>query len=84
MPSALITRLIVNARVATGDPGRPWADAIAIAGDVVERIGSSAELRKLIPEGTPVIDAKGALVADGATLTPGAPADFTLGAGPLP
>jgi predicted amidohydrolase YtcJ len=53
--------LIVNARVATGDPRRPWADAVAVAGDVVVRIGSSAELRKLGPE-IRVVDARGASV----------------------
>ena len=53
--------LIVNARVATGDPRRPWADAVAVAGDTVVRVGSSAELRKLAAEAR-VVDARGAAV----------------------
>lgn len=53
--------LIVNARVATGDPRRPWADAVALAGDAVVRLGSSAELRKLAADAR-VVDARGAAV----------------------
>ena len=57
-----ITRMIVNARVQTGDPRRPWADAVALAGDRVVAVGSSAELRKLAPTGVAVVDARGAVV----------------------
>lgn len=59
---AAITRLIVNARVDTGDARRPWADAVALAGDRVVAAGSSAELRKLAPSGVAVVDARGALL----------------------
>ena len=57
-----IRRLIVNARVATGDPRRPWADALLLEGDRVIAIGQSAALRKRAPAAT-VIDADGAEVA---------------------
>jgi predicted amidohydrolase YtcJ len=57
-----ITRLIVNARVETGDPRRPWADAVALAGDRVVAAGSSAELRKLAPAEVPVVDARGTVL----------------------
>ncbi|MGH7670584.1 MAG: hypothetical protein ACRENQ_13955 [Gemmatimonadaceae bacterium] len=57
-----ITRVIVNARVQTGDPRRPWADAVALAADRVVVVGSSAELRKLAPAGAAVIDAHGGVV----------------------
>ncbi len=55
-----ITRVIVNARVRTGDPRRPWADAVALAVDRVVAVGSSAELRKLAPADVVVVDAQGA------------------------
>lgn len=55
-------RLIVNARVATGDPRRPWADAILLEGDRVVAVGQSAALRKRAGDAT-VIDAQGAEVA---------------------
>lgn len=43
-------RLLVNARVATGNPQRPWADAILFEGDRVVAVGSSAALRKRAPQ----------------------------------
>lgn len=54
---------IVNARVWTGDSTRPWADAVAISGDTILAVGSSAEIRKLGAER--VIDARGGMVAPG-------------------
>lgn len=56
---------IVNARVWTGDPSRPWADAVAIDGDTIALVGSSAEVRKRLPTGARVIDAQGGLVTPG-------------------
>jgi predicted amidohydrolase YtcJ len=59
-------RLIVNARIATGNPQRPWADAMLLEGDAVLEIGASAALRKRAGDAD-VIDARGAEVAsDGA------------------
>jgi len=63
--SPTITLAIVNARVWTGDTARPWADAIAIAGDTIAAVGSSAELRKRLPTTARVIDAKGGMVTPG-------------------
>jgi predicted amidohydrolase YtcJ len=54
---------IVNARVWTGDSTRPWAEAVAINGDTIVAVGSSAEVRKL--NATRVVDAKGGMVAPG-------------------
>jgi predicted amidohydrolase YtcJ len=54
-----ITRVIVNARISTGDPRRPWADAAALAGDRVVAVGASAEIRKLAPRDAVVEDARG-------------------------
>src|SRR5688572_16881282 len=56
---------IVNARVWTGDAARPWADAVAVAGDEIVAVGSSAEVRKLAREGTRVIDGSGRMVVPG-------------------
>ena len=59
-------RLIVNARIATGDPRRPWADAMLLEGTTVIAMGQSAALRKRAGDAE-VIDAKGAIVEpDGA------------------
>ncbi len=62
--SVAISIVIVNARVWTGDPRRPWADAIAIEGERIAAVGSSAEVMKLAA-GARVIDAKGAMVVPG-------------------
>ena len=56
--------VIVNARIWTGDARRPWADAVAIEGDRIMAVGSSAEIMKLAA-GARVIDAKGAMVTPG-------------------
>jgi len=60
--------VIVNARVWTGDPRRPWADAVAVEGDRIKAVGSSAEIMKLAA-GARVIDARGAMVVPGFTDT---------------
>jgi predicted amidohydrolase YtcJ len=46
-PAAPVTLVVVNARVWTGDARRPWADAIAVRGERIALVGSSAEVRKL-------------------------------------
>lgn len=59
-------RLIVNARIATGDAQRPWADAMLLEGETVIAMGASAALKKRAGDAE-VIDAKGAVVeTDGA------------------
>jgi predicted amidohydrolase YtcJ len=59
------TLAIVNARIWTGDESRPWADAVAVAGDEIVAVGSSAEIRKLAKAGTRVIDGSGRMVVPG-------------------
>ncbi|MDH5233553.1 MAG: amidohydrolase [Gemmatimonadota bacterium] len=62
--SMAVSFVIVNARVWTGDPRRPWVDAVAVEGDRIAAVGSSAEIRKLAGAAR-VIDAKGAMVVPG-------------------
>ena len=62
--SMAVNLIIVNARVWTGDPRRPWADAVAIEGDRITAVGTSAEIMKLARDAR-VIDAKGAMVVPG-------------------
>jgi predicted amidohydrolase YtcJ len=64
MPSeSKVSLAIVNARVWTGDSARPWAEAIAVNGDTIVAVGSSAEVRKL--GAARVVDAKGGMVTPG-------------------
>ncbi|AHG92015.1 Amidohydrolase 3 [Gemmatirosa kalamazoonensis] len=60
-----VSLAVVNARVWTGDPRRPWADALAVRGERLAAVGSSAEVRKLAGSAARVVDAKGALVVPG-------------------
>lgn len=53
---------IINARVWTGNPGRPWADAVLVRGDRIALVGSSAEVRKGSDPSCRRIDARGLLV----------------------
>lgn len=64
-PTAGPTLAIVNARIWTGEAKRPWADAIAIDGERITAVGSSAEVRKMTTASTRVIDAHGMMVVPG-------------------
>ena len=55
---------IVNARVWTGDPRRPWADAVLVRGERIEAVGSSAEIKKRAGRAR-ILDAKGMMVTPG-------------------
>jgi predicted amidohydrolase YtcJ len=65
--TAVITLAVINARIWTGDPGRPWADALAVSQDRIAAVGSTAEIRKLAAAGARIVDAKGAMVTPGFT-----------------
>jgi hypothetical protein len=59
------TLAVVNARVWTGDPRRPWVDALAVDGDRIALVGTSAEVKKLAAASTRVVDADGMMVVPG-------------------
>ncbi len=56
---------IVNARIWTGDEAQPWAEAIAINGETIIYVGSNEEIRKMLADGTELIDAKGQMLVPG-------------------
>lgn len=76
-----ITLAIVNARVWTGDPARPWADAVLMSGDRIVLVGTDAEVQARLAVGSgnrrpqdgpvdsvvgpPIIDANGGMVVPG-------------------
>ena len=62
--SGPVTLAVVNARVWTGDSTRPWADAIAVRGDRIAMVGSSAAVRKAAGSAR-VVDASGQMVVPG-------------------
>jgi predicted amidohydrolase YtcJ len=57
--------LILNARVFTGVEGNPWAEAVAVTGERIARVGTTADLRGLAGATTRVVDAEGRLVIPG-------------------
>ena len=73
---------LVNGRIRTGDPRRPVADAMAVAGSVLALVGSSAEVRKFAGKGPRVIDMRGGTVVpvpdSDAVLRRGAAASFAV------
>jgi predicted amidohydrolase YtcJ len=65
--TAPVTLAVVNARVWTGNASHPWATGVAVAGDRLVAVGSSAEIAKFA-RGSPnarIIDAKGGMVTPG-------------------
>ncbi len=60
-----ITSAIVNGSVWTGESAQPWAQAVAIMGDRIARVGSTPEIEKLVTRDTRVIDAHGGMVVPG-------------------
>lgn len=65
------TLVIANARIATGDPARPWITALAISDETLAAMGSAAEILKLAVPTTRVVDAGGRALA--------LPRDFRIG-----
>lgn len=59
------TLLVTRARVWTGDSTRPWAEAVAVAGDRILAVGSAAELARYRGARTRIVEAAGRFVAPG-------------------
>jgi predicted amidohydrolase YtcJ len=57
--------VLINGSVWTVNPAQPWAEALAVDGDRILRVGRTTEIRKLAGKKTRVIDLKGALVLPG-------------------
>jgi predicted amidohydrolase YtcJ len=57
--------VIINAHVRTMDEGRPEAEAVAVIGNRIVAVGSTAEIKRLVGPNTRVVDAGGRLVLPG-------------------
>lgn len=57
--------IVVNARVWTGDPAHPEAEALAVRGDRVAAVGARAEIEKFRGRATRVVDAGGRFLMPG-------------------
>ncbi len=59
-----VTMAIVNARIWTGNPKQPWAEAIAISGDRIATVGSNDDVTRAAGDTHP-IDAHGQMITPG-------------------
>ena len=57
--------LLLHGRIYTVDPARPWAEAVAITGDRIAAVGTTAEIQALAGPQTRTIDLRGAFVTPG-------------------
>lgn len=56
---------IINARIWTGNPDQPWAEAIAIKGENILLVGTTSEVQKLMNDSSQIIDASGKMISPG-------------------
>jgi hypothetical protein len=57
--------VLTGGRVYTVEADRPWAEAVAVRGDRIVRVGSDAEVRRLAGPATRSVDLQGRLVLPG-------------------
>lgn len=57
--------VLINASVWTGNPRQARAEAVAMRGDNIYKVGTTREIRRLAGAGTAVVDLEGALVLPG-------------------
>ena len=57
--------ILAGGKVFTADPARPWAEAVAIAGERIVAVGTSAEVRPLAGSATRVIELQKRVVVPG-------------------
>jgi len=61
----MVNLALVNGKIWTGDYGRPWAEAVAVRGDRIIAVGTTADVRKLASAGMKLVDLGGSLVLPG-------------------
>lgn len=59
------TLVVTDARVWTGDPDRPWAEAVASRGETIIAVGSKSEIEPMIGEDTEIISVAGSMLVPG-------------------
>jgi len=59
--------VFLNGTLWTVNPDQPWAEAAAVDGDRIFKVGSTAEIKTLVGKETQVVDLEGALVLPGFT-----------------
>ncbi len=62
---AATERVFYNAKVFTGDPGQPYADAVAIRGDKIVAVGTRSEVIKAVGKTAELVDLQGKMLLPG-------------------
>ncbi len=62
-PSASL--VVTRARVWTGDPDLPWAEAVAVSGEEIVAVGSAEDIASFIGDATEVIESNGGMLVPG-------------------
>lgn len=57
--------ILLNGSIWTANPAQPWAEAVAVDGDRILRVGRTAEIKRLGGKKTRVIDLAGSLALPG-------------------
>lgn len=57
--------VLLSGKVFTGDPAKPWAEAVAIEGDKISAVGTTADIRAMATARTQTIDLGGRVVIPG-------------------
>ena len=64
-PADLASIVVIDARVWTGDSDNPWADAVAVDGDVIIAVGSEDDVSGFIGIDTRVLSVQGSMLVPG-------------------
>ncbi len=65
LPTQAADLIVTGARIWTAEAARPWAEAMATAGERVVAVGSDEDIRKLAGANTRRIDGRGQMVVPG-------------------
>ncbi len=61
----MVDLVLINGHVWTGNPRQPWAEAVAVRGQRIYRVGPTSEVRPLAAGGAEVVDLEGGLLLPG-------------------
>jgi predicted amidohydrolase YtcJ len=65
VPETTATLIVTDARVWTGNPEQPWAEAVASDGEHIVAVGSNADISALAGDTTEVISVDGSMLVPG-------------------
>lgn len=64
-PASRAADMVIYGRVWTGDSAQPWAEAVAVGGNVIAAVGTRADIERHVGSSTVVLDNGDAMVAPG-------------------